>query len=322
MKLEGHFDTLLRDTVNLSLSRLERMEARADSIYEAISKDATAGPMVEKKTKQGSWAQRTIINPPPGKDFDADFTLRLTAQEGWEPREYLRAVRRALKDSSIYGEMTLERKNRCVRVVYANAFHVDVVPAVIGEGVEHIANYETNDWERTNPEGFTAWMQRKDREAHSNLRRVIRLMKYVRDYRQFTGVRSIILTTLIGDQVDPDREFSDSDYYLDLPTAFTHLVSDLDNYIWPQATKPSVVDPSGTGLTFDHRWTPETYENFRTKLHAIAETARDAYASTDPGESEELWRQIFGDKFSDGKKREPRPFTPPAAPGYVPGRAG
>ncbi|SMQ72344.1 hypothetical protein SAMN06295909_2641 [Plantibacter sp. VKM Ac-1784] len=323
MKLEGHFNALLKDTVNLSLPRLEKMESRAESIYGALQDDSTVGPMVVKKTRQGSWAQGTIINPPAGKDFDADFTLQLELQEGWEPQDYLRAVRRALKDSTIYGEMTLERKNRCVRVVYANAFHVDVVPAVVQGAAEYIANYETNSWELTNPDGFTVWMQEKDATAQSNLRRVIRLMKYVRHHRGFTGVRSIILTTLLGEQVEASRKFADPGYYQDLPTAFTHLICDLDDYIWPQIEQPSVADPSGTGLTFDHRWLPGTYSNFRSRLHSIAETTRAAFASSNRDESEELWREIFGDRFTDGsKKTDPRPFAPTVTPGYVPGRAG
>jgi hypothetical protein len=324
MKLENHFGSLLQDTVNLRRRRLEQLEERAGRIFDSIRADRDLGAMHPGMTRQGSWAQETIINPPVGREFDADFTLNLDNNPDWTPRDYLKAVRRALDNSQHHGDMTLQRKTRCVRVVYANLFHVDVVPAVTRNGVEYIANWDTDTWERTNPEAFTAWMQQKDRDARSNLRRVIRLMKYVRHLHGFDGVRSIILTTLLGGQVDSTRQFVDANYYGDLPTAFLHLVNDLDAYLWARPSKPSVLDPSGTGLTFDHRWKQNTYANFRQRLHSIAGTATTAYFSTDPDESERLWREIFGEQFIDssGKSDAPRFGTPATTAGYISGRAG
>ncbi len=198
------------------------------------------------------------------------------------------------------------------------------MPAVTRNGVEYIANYDTNEWERTSPEGFTAWMQNQDKACHGNLRRVIRVMKFVCNREGFTGVRSIILTSLIGGQVDPTREFSDGKYYGDLPTAFFHLLGDLDEYTWASQTKPTVEDPSGTGLTFDHRWEQSTYDNFRQQIHSLAQTANDAYHSDDPDESEQLWQEIFGTDFKDtsGKTDTPRFGKPASTTGYIAGRAG
>lgn len=324
MKLESHFDSLLQDTVDLSRRRLEQLEERADRIFTVMKDDPDVGPMVQGMQRQGSWAQRTIINPPAGREFDADFTLQLDDNPDWTPRDYLRAVRRAVKNSRYHGEMTLERKNRCVRVVYVNLFHVDVVPAVTRDGVEYIANYDTDEWERTDPEGFTAWMKKQDTICHGNLRRVIRLMKFVRNRKSFTGVRSIVLTALLGGRVDSLAELGDGNYYGDLPTAFFHLLTDLDAYTWANPIKPTVPDPSGTGLTFDHRWEQNTYDNFRTRIHSLAKTATAAYHSEDPDESEQLWQEIFGPDFKDssGKSDTPRFGKPASTTGYIAGRAG
>jgi hypothetical protein len=327
MKLQGNFDAFLRDMVNLSQHRLDSLEDRADKIYKAIRSDDTVGEYVHDMTPQGSWAQRTIINPQGGRDFDADFTLHLADVPDWSPRDYLNYVRAALNAHHTYKGMTLTRKNRCVRVVYANDFHVDVVPSVERGGVHYIANYDTNEWERTNPAGFTTWMQIRDRDAHANLRKVIRLFKYVRDYRNsFNGVRSIILTTMLGEQVNADKEIFDAGYYKDLPTAFAHLVRDLDMYVWARPTKPSLIDPSGAGGTFDHRWTQETYANFRNRLHSIANTTAQAFESASHEESLELWQSLFGDKFKDpsptsGRERFGKPDETGSG-GYISGRAG
>nr|WP_323848197.1 nucleotidyltransferase [Curtobacterium flaccumfaciens]WQM79541.1 hypothetical protein PCFP31_535 [Curtobacterium flaccumfaciens pv. poinsettiae] len=327
VKLAAHFDTLLTDRVNLSASRLQSLENRAGSIYAALNRDETLGPMVHDMSQQGSWAQKTIINPSGGRDFDADFTLHLADDSSWTPKDYLNATRKALNDHHDYTGMTLNRKTRCVRVLYANDFHVDVVPSIERGGVRHIANYDDNIWEPTNPSGFTTWMQAKDADTHGNLRKVIRLFKWVRDNRNsFNGVRSILLTTMLGDRVSSANEIHDSGYYADLPSSFFHLVNDLDAYVWARENKPSVTDPSGTGLTFDHRWTQETYANFRQRLHTIADTTTQAYESTDKDESVELWQSLFGPGFkeagvSTGRQRFGKPEES-AASSFIAGRAG
>ncbi|MBY8854502.1 hypothetical protein K7G98_42165, partial [Saccharothrix sp. MB29] len=70
-------------------------------------------------------------------------------------------------------------------VQYANnAMHVDIVPfVVLSDGTQNIVNRDDNCWERTNPGGFTTWMQGKDKITGGNLRKVIRLLKFLRDHK-------------------------------------------------------------------------------------------------------------------------------------------
>jgi hypothetical protein len=130
MKLTGYFDTLLTDTVNLSKFNLEMLDERVEKIYTALKSDPVLGPYVRGKIPQGSWAHRTIIKPQPGKEFDADFLLRLDEHPEWsaDPGRYIGEVYAALGRNSVYGEMPRTRKCRCVRLTYANLCHVDIVP--------------------------------------------------------------------------------------------------------------------------------------------------------------------------------------------------
>src|SRR5205807_9151142 len=130
---------------------------------------------------------------------------------------------------STYGSMS-SKKDRCVRVRYANDCHIDVVPFVIlGSGREVIINRATNQFEDTNPVGFTEWLQEKDDLTGGNLRQVIRILKYLRDHRGAFRVKSVLLTTLVGGVADAWRTY-DADYYKDVPTTLVHLVEDLD--VW------------------------------------------------------------------------------------------
>lgn len=328
MKLVGYFDTLLTDTVNLSRYKLDRLDDRVDAIYRALKNDAVLGPYVRTKIAQGSWAHRTIIQPQPEKEYDADFLLQLDENPEWseDKGRYIGEVYAALGRSSAHSDMPRSRKCRCVRLTYANLCHVDIVPyLILPGGREVIVNRDLGEWEDTNPTGFTQWMRTQDDITGGNLRKVIRLLKFLRDHKgTFQGVRSIILTTLVGNVVDETKKVWDPGYYADVPTTLRNITRDLDAWLQANDSRPSVEDPSQCGTTFDHRWDDVTYANFRDKMNSYAAAIDDAYEEVDKTRSIELWQELFGDGFkAPAPKQASGPFAPaaPAAP-VRSGRAG
>lgn len=318
MQLADHFDVLLKDTVNLSQFKLDTLNDRVDAVYKALTADAQIGPYIIGKTPQGSWAHRTIINPVGDNEFDADFMLDMEENPGWadSPKTYIDEVYAALHRHSIYSGMPHSRKCRCVRIVYANSMHLDIVPHLnLADGREVIVNRDNDEWEQTNPQGFTDWMKQKDSTANGNLRKVIRLMKYLRDHKNsFTGTRSILLTTLLGEQVTSLRALLDPGYYSNVPTTLLHVVKDLDGWLQARPVKPSIVDPSGSGVTFDHRWEQSTYSYFRDRIHAHAAEIEEAYDEPDKARSVALWQGIFGDDFKAPTTSSSSVKFPVAAP--------
>ncbi|ANW17965.1 SMODS domain-containing nucleotidyltransferase [Streptomyces clavuligerus] len=297
------FDAFLRDTVNLSQAKLDLLANCVEAIYRALKADPELGPLVLAKKRQGSWAQRTIINPVGESEFDADFMLQLDEVAEWadNPKTYIEMVYAALHRHSVYGGMEHHRKCRCVQLSYAKSMHVDIVPYLrLKDGREVIVNRDDNVWEETNPAGFTAWMQKKDGIADGNLRKVIRLMKYLRNHREsFTGTRSIILTTLLGELVSETKAVSEPGCYSNVPTALLTIIKDLDTWLQDHPFKPSIPDPSGSGVTFDHRWNQDTYAYFRDRIHTHARQIREAYDEPDYDRSVRLWRSLFGNAFPD-----------------------
>lgn len=299
MKHEERLTAFLNRTVNLNRSRLDDLDSRATAIMNCLRKDTTLGPLVKTHIRQGSWAHRTIIKPLPSDEFDADILLQLTQVKEWSksPRSYINQVYRALKNSVIYRDM-VEKKNRCVRIHYANDCHVDVVPyLVLGffENRKVIVNHDTNTFERTDPEAFTTWMRRQDRRAGNHLRTTTRLMKYLRDRQDAFSVPSVILATLIGRQVSTWWVFWDG--YKDLPTTFMRLISSLDNYLQQHEEMPALADPGRPDVTFNHRWDQRRYAHFRSEIHNIAAQVKAAHAETDQARSIVLWQKVFGPAF-------------------------
>ena len=299
MKNEERLRTFLNETVNLNQSRLDHLDSRVTAIMNCLRKDPTLGPLVKTHVRQGSWAHRTIIKPLPGDEFDADILLHLTQAKEWSqnPRTYINQVYQAFRRSATYRDMA-EKKNRCVRIHYANDCHVDVVPYLIRgffENQKVIINHDDNTFERTDPEAFTSWMRRQDHRANGNLRTTIRLMKYLRDRQDAFSVPSVILTALIGGQVSMWWDFWDG--YKDLPTTFMRLICSLDSYLQQHDTMPSVADPGRPETTFNHRWDERRYAHFRAEVHKLAAEVKAAHAENDQARSVTLWQKIFGPAF-------------------------
>lgn len=328
MQLADHFYVLLKDTVNLSQGKLDLLNGRVEAVYKALKADEQIGSLILSKTPQGSWAHKTIINPVGSNEFDADFMLDMSENPDWadSPKTYIDEVYAALHRHSTYGNMPHSRKCRCVRLAYANSMHIDIVPHLnLADGREVIVNRDDNDWERTDPQGFTDWMRKKDALARGNLRKVIRLMKYLRDHKNsFTGTRSILLTTLLGEQVTELRTLLDPGYYSNVPTTLLHVVKDLDAWLQARPAKPSIPDPSGSGVTFDHRWDEATYSYFRDRIHVHAAEIEEAYEEQDKDRSVELWQDIFGDGFKAPAASSSSAKFPAAAPAAasIAGRSG
>lgn len=277
MKLLTYFNAFMKNTVNLDDSRLRDLESKVDTLYTVLCAAESLASIILGKDPQGSWAHKTIIKPVNGREYDADFMLIMQEQPDWTPRAYINSVYSAFRQLPKYKDKAV-KKHRCVRIVYANDCHIDIVPFVcLSDGRQVIVNHETDEWEETDPDAFTAWMKEQDDTAVGNLRRVIRLMKYLRDHHMnFVRTRSVILTVLLGERIEAWKKSVDSGYYSDLPTAFVHVLEDLDNWMDANPSLPPIPDPSGANNDFGHRWNQDSYDNLKAKVKTIAADARAA----------------------------------------------
>lgn len=323
MNFTDDFARLLARKVNIDSTRLATLDTNVGAITDALSADGIVGPWYVAYRRQGSWAHRTIIKPPNGEEFDADILLELALVPGWDAIRYLDEVEAALERTRRYAGK-VRGKTRSVRVQYAGEHHVDVVPFVrTAAGRGQIFNRERNEPEASNPLGFSDWFAARNTATNANLKRVVRILKYVRRDR-FDDVRSVILTTLLGEQVDIAAGEADPDYYGTVPTTLWRLATSLAEFLDANSDKPKVRDPSAPGLTFDHRWDPSIYSDFRDQFGEIAQTIDEAYQSGDRAESVGKWREVLGDDFapSVSPSVSTGPFGPPVATPARPGRSG
>ena len=121
-------------------------------------------------------------------------------------------------------------------------------------------NRDDNDWELTN---LRVQLMRKDSLAKGNLRKVIRLMKYLGTTRT-PSPHSLHTADDAARRAGPAlRTLIDPNYYSDVPTALLHIVNDLDAWLQDRPTKFHF-RPVWVRWMFDHRWEQSTYSYFET----------------------------------------------------------
>ena len=128
------------------------------------------------------------------------------------------------------------------------------------------------------------------------LRKVIRLAKYLRDIKTNFSVKSIVLTTLLGDRVTQFDEFDQSSF-VNVPTSLQTLFGRLDDWLQAYTWKPPVPNPVLPDQYLSLHWTQDQYSNFRTMIHKYRGWIDDAYVEEDRDESLRKWRKVFGDEF-------------------------
>ena len=295
MKLIAYFKHFLDTTVNLNDDRIATLNERVDAITSFLRDHEVFSEYFLDVIPQGSYAQRTIIKPVGTKEYDADVLLALKEHPDWTPAEYTAELKKAFEGSWRY-KGKAHKRTRCVYIDYADDFHLDVVPYV--ESRDDITNNKTDDWEHTDPQGFTAWMEGKGRiVGGGRLQAVLRLLKYVRDSKKTFAIKSCLLTILVGQRVEGSKTVFDEKYYVDLPTALVHILEDLDTYLQANATMPAIWDPAGTGQDFSQRWDQDGYTTFRTQIHYYAGKVREAYDEQDKTKSLTAWQAVFGVGF-------------------------
>ncbi|KAI9130017.1 SMODS domain-containing nucleotidyltransferase [Acaryochloris sp. CCMEE 5410] len=303
MKLSEHFDSFIDDIVNLNQTRIDRLEGHVNAIQDFLINSGYDAKII-RFSAQGSWAHGTIIKPLSGREFDADLVMFIDRFEAWSPRDYVNNLYYIFKSSDRYKDK-ISRGTRCVALDYAGDFHLDIVPCITDNNAVatfQVCNRTVDKFEPTAPEAYSSWLLERNTWTGNNmLQHSIRLLKYLRDIKTTFSVKSILLTTLVGNCVNQFDQSFQKQIFPDLPTSLKVLVGRLDDYLQVRSSMPIVTNPVLPSETFNRHWNQEKYENFRECIHRYREWIDDAYEEDDRAESIRKWRKIFGNEFA---KRE------------------
>lgn len=304
MKLHEHFKLFLEDHVNLNSTRLSLLEGSIVAIENAV-RALDWGPRIISFAPQGSWAHETIIKPQPEQPFDADLLVFVEAKDGWAPKDYVNSLAAGLANLPAYKEK-VRRYSHCATIEYAGERKIDVAPCVVNrlyEGQYEVCNRNTEKFEASAPLEYTEWVKGKNSVAGGNdLKKVTRLLKYMRDIKGNFTCPSFLLTTLMGLQVyESDR---DSAQFADLTTTLKTLVGRLDDWLQARSSVPVVPNPKLPQEDQASGWDQTKYANFRDKINLYRGWIDDAFEEVDRDESIGKWQRVFGENFAAGEAKK------------------
>ena len=291
-KNNQQFADFLRDEVNLNQSRLDRLETAVGGVNEYLKNNL---PGYQKMERQGSYALRTLIKPVDDNDeYDADIQIVMNPSPNWELKDYVNQVNRTLSGNKTYADK-LRLKNRCVTVDYAGDFHLDVVPRVTINGKHYICNRTNNKFEETDGNGYRDWFNDKNRITGGNLKRVVRLLKHLRDDKNSFRAKSILLTTLSGNTIRTSDEGTEG--VSTVADTLETVLSRMNDYLQRHPNMPEIKNPVLLAENFNRHWAQQNYTNFRNRIQTYARIARQAKAEPSTEKAIKLWQELFGESF-------------------------
>lgn len=295
-KNNRQFRAFLRYEVNLNQDRLHRLQVSVRDVNRHLSNNL---PGYQRIDRQGSYGLDTLIKPVNEDDeYDADIQVVMNPHANWRARDYLDAVCETLSQENNFATK-VELGNRCVTLNYAGDFHLDVVPRVTRDGGHFICNRERNCFEETDGTGYRNWFSEQSRITRVNLKRVVRLLKYVRDRQDNYVVKSILLTTLAGKAIRPSDRGEEA--VRTVANTLATVLTRMDRYLQRNETMPRILNPALQSEDFNRHWSQERYTYFRERVHAHAQIALEALTSPLIEESIRIWRCLFGDGFGSNR---------------------
>ena len=296
-KNNQEFAEFLRDEVNLNQSRLDRLETSVGAVNDYLKGNLSGYQRMER---QGSYALGTLIKPVDDNDeYDADIQIVMNPNPSWGAKDYVLEINRTLTGNKNYADK-LRLKTRCVTVDYAGDFHLDVVPRVTISGKHYVCNRTDNKFEETDGIGYRDWFNEKNRITGRNLKRVVRLLKHLRDHKNSFTAKSILLTTLAGSTIKSSDEGTAA--VSTVADTLETVLSRMNDYLQQHPNMPVIKNPVLPSEDFNRHWDQRRYANFRNRVQSYAQTAKQAKAEPSAEKAIKLWQELFGDDFGKPSK--------------------
>ena len=158
----------LLDHIGQELEIPEGRYLEAEKRYNSVIAYLNGCPVLSRfdphSFPQGSFALGTTVRPLHGEEYDLDFIylLRGAHRNTYTEQQIYDFLFARLKGNGTYASM-VELKKRCVRIIYANEFHLDITPAVNNltcpNGSILVPDRKLRIWKPSHPQGYVDWFK-------------------------------------------------------------------------------------------------------------------------------------------------------------------
>jgi hypothetical protein len=300
---KSYFQDFLNDVVNIDQKRLDSLDTSIEAIKKHLL-DSDYGAKIRFFRPQGSLAHNTIIKPLPGQEFDADLVMVVSENDDWDPKDYLYDLRRVFRKSNTYRDKA-RLSDVCLTLDYSGDKKLDILPIFEVKDDDdklHICHHRHNQLIRSEPLEFTSWLVERNKVSGDNsFRKVTRILKYIRNYKTSFTCPSVLMTTIVGEQINENDKGSDA--FSSVPKTLSTILNRLDNYLSKHDEVPEVINPSYDDEDLGELWTQSQFENFKRCISKYSIWANEALEEEGHNESLEKWRKLLGEEFGSGKEK-------------------
>jgi Second Messenger Oligonucleotide or Dinucleotide Synthetase domain len=155
------------DEFQISPTRYQQAVDRYGAVCQWLeAQGSTVASFKPSMYPQGSMRIGTTVKPIGREEHDLDFVceFRVPASVFESPLQLLKLIESRLRQHKLYAPI-LEVKNRCVRLNYANEFHMDILPAcpdgLLGNNCLVVPDRESRWWRPSNPKGYAEWFEHR-----------------------------------------------------------------------------------------------------------------------------------------------------------------
>ena len=263
---------------------------------------------------QGSFAMKTTVNPTTGKDYDIDDGIYLRGYSGQDMSEWpVPATVHNWIKNAVEGrtKATPINKDTCIRVPYANGYHVDLPIYIEKDDAIYLA-HKTKGWTTSDPKAFRDWFVEKVKDNGEQLRRMV---KYLKAWKDFKGlpIKGIELTILICENFDSFDGRDDKS----LKNTIENIITTLEN---SYKCKKPVVPYEDLFKSHSQTRKSEIISAFKTLKNALI----DAINEQDEEAASEKIIAVFGSRFPRGESNKKAEYQRTSSPGVLKhdGRSG
>ncbi len=235
---------------------------------------------------QGSYSLKTMIeplNPKDEYDLDDGIYLKHTDDDISKPTAQTVSswIINAVKDHT---KKKPENKKNCVRVIYAEGYHIDLAIYRKINGKYHLARLGKDQWVPSDARAFNNWFYEK-LARNEQMRSCIKYLKAWKDFNS-CDLKGIHLTVLVGLNYVSVTDRDDK--------SLVETAGKIINYLEQEKAIWNPVDQNENMIA---DWSGEKKEKIIAVLKEFSSEGGDALSEQDKNKASKKWRTLFGDRF-------------------------
>ena len=303
-KVQKYFEEF-HDKIRIDYETNATLREKRDIILERIRKYLKENKLPGfEALMQGSYAFGTGVLPLEGVEHDIDVGLCFKISEkDYTPQDIHGWIFNAVNGHT----EKVEDRGPCIRVTYADGYHVDLVPYACWEDKNKVTNYrlghKENGWRQADPPGLLDYVKKArsafagtedDKTKTDQFRRCVRYLRRWHDTMipgksrsKPTGLAFVLMTV---NRLQPRRFFDgQADDRGALEAISEHYALTVGRIT---AKKPT---PEYEDILA--RLTDQDMENLKSRFKALTAGLRAADQESDPVEACKVLRKLFGQDF-------------------------